>query len=106
VAAIERTVGGEQRAFAVGASSQAGECAGLHRVETGAERGVVRSTPEDAATRLGEAESVSWLVEVLGEVAEAGVDVRRQLDVVHRARLVRRDRWYVEELNTAGSATG
>src|SRR3954470_1998429 len=80
--AIEGVVGGEQRALAIGSAAQGGEGAGLHRLEASAEGGMVRTAAEDGAASLGVVESGAGVAELLGQVAEAGVDVGGELEVV------------------------
>jgi hypothetical protein len=79
--AVEGALRGHEGSCAVAAAAQRRERARLHRIQTGAEGGVVVAATEDRPAGLGQVESVTWAIELLNEVTEAGVHVGRQLDV-------------------------
>src|SRR4051812_814061 len=51
---------------------------------------MVRASTEDRTTRLGEPKPVAWAVELLDEMAEAGVNMGREFDVARRRRKAQR----------------
>lgn len=82
--AVDCAFCGQQRALAIGAPAKRRERTRLHRVKPCGERRMMLPAAEDRPPGLGELESVAGAVELLGQMAEARVDVSCSLAVVGR----------------------
>jgi hypothetical protein len=92
-----------ERACAVGSASEAGEGSGLHGVQAGGECWVMGLPVQEGDAGLRPLEGVPWAILVHRQVAEAGMDVRCQFDVIgHGAESERSTEMSLRQVIVAG----